>query len=730
MLGMDETSTLPYFLELLSVRDSGIEKLPISPEARKERIIEALKTIVLKGAERRHLVIAIEDLHWIDESSEEVLKHLLASIPGARVLLIFTYRLEFMPKWGVKSYHTQLNLNRFSERDSHVMVTHILHTKQFEKDLEQLILDQTEGIPLFIEEFVKALRELKIIEKSNGTYHLAKNVDTMIIPSTIQDIIMARVDALPEGARKVLQTGAVIEREFSYELIRRVAGLLERELLSHMSVLKDSELIYERGIFPQSSYIFKHALTREAVYDSILTNRKKRLHEQIAFAMEELYEGNLEQHYGALAEHYAAAESYENAAKYYRLAAQKAEKTASMNDAIAYATKRVGCLEKMPTSDEIHEKRVHARADLGLYLLQMLHYREAKDAIVPIADAASATRYDTRLPQILTIMGSYEFLVEEDVATALQHFQQALDMSDESNDVVSLLFSSYRFGLALCLNCEFEKGAYLFNKSLKIMTKANNLWGISRTKAYLSYFAYWFNGHVDLAYQTSDEAVRLAEESGDTYSKAIAYTCYGASCFGKRLLDDAKRNLLKGADFSEKLGFSIFHGIGVWTLGDLYFEIGDYRASNDHHALAVRILEDIKSVPSWLATNRAGSARARVMMNDKDIHLGSDYDFGYQNKLPIFDSWKRAYTAELLLNIDEKHLEEARDCIKQAIGADKQRGMIWHLARDHARYAELFKRNGDLPKAREQLSKAIEIFKDCGADGWVTKTEEEMAKLS
>ncbi len=728
VLGMDEASSLPYFLELLSVRDSGIEKLPISPEARKERIIEALKTIVLKGAEKRHLVIAIEDLHWIDESSEEVLKHLLASVPGARVLLIFTYRLEFMPKWGVKSYHTQLNLNRFSERDSHVMVTHILHTRQFEKDLEQLILDQTEGIPLFIEEFVKALVELKIIDKSNGTYHLAKNVDTMIIPSTIQDIIMARVDALPEGARKVLQTGAVIEREFSYELIRRVTGLLERELLSHMSVVKDSELIYERGIFPQSSYIFKHALTRDAVYDSILTNRKKRLHEQIAFAMEELYEGSLEEHYGTLAEHYAAAENYENAAEYYRLAAQKAEKTASMNDAITHAKNRVAYLEKLPLTDELQQEIIDARTGLGLFMTQIFHYEEAKQAVDPIFDLAVQRGPKERLPRLLSIVGTYEFAFEENVERAFEPLNEAVRISEELGDMDSLAFASWRLGMASSFNGEFQRAANCFERALSICEAANNLWAISRLKSYLAFCSYFLSGRVDTAYKSSMEAVQMADESGDMYSKAMAHVAHGISFFGKALFPEATQQLLKGAESCEATDLGQWDGLAELYWGELLAEAGEYASAKDHYGKAVSLLT--RGLPSMLGVAKIGRAMAQMMMTCLDTDLESLFNHLYENKLKFCEAWKLRYLVEILLNIPDQDKWKAEDWIQKAIESAQRNGMMWYSARSRALYAEFLRRKSDLPKAREQLSRAIEIFKDCGADGWVTKYEEELAKLS
>jgi predicted ATPase len=278
VLGVDEASTLPYILELLSVKDSGIDDIPLSPEAKKARILEALKRIVLKESETRPLILAIEDLHWIDESSEESLKDLLDTISGARVLLLFTYRPEFVHTWGGKSYHSQVNLNRLSNRESLLMVSNLLGTEEIAKDFEEFILERTEGVPFFIEEFIKSLMDLKILEKKGNSYSATRDIQDVSIPSTIQDVIMARVDSLPEAVKKILQTGSVIGREFSYELIKEVAGLPEKELLSHLSILKDSELLYERGIYPQSTYIFKHALTQDAAYDSLLQSTRKKYH--------------------------------------------------------------------------------------------------------------------------------------------------------------------------------------------------------------------------------------------------------------------------------------------------------------------------------------------------------------------------------------------------------------------------------------------------------------------
>ena len=240
VLGVDKDTTSPYLLELLAVKDSGIDKIAMSPEARKDRTFEALKRIVLKGSEIRPLIMAIEDLHWIDKSSEESLEDLLASIAGSRVFLIFTYRPEFIHSWGARSYHSQVNLSRLSNRESLAMMAHILGTQDIEPNLTDLVLEKTEGIPFFIEEFIRSLQDLRVIERKNHTCYLSKKIQDVTIPSTVQDVIMARVDSLPDGTKEVLQTGSAIEREFSYQLLKSVTGMAERELIHHSVFIKES----------------------------------------------------------------------------------------------------------------------------------------------------------------------------------------------------------------------------------------------------------------------------------------------------------------------------------------------------------------------------------------------------------------------------------------------------------------------------------------------------------
>jgi predicted ATPase len=666
----------------------------------------------------------------MDKSSEDVLKYVLESIPGARVLLVFTYRPEFVHTWGGKSYHSQVTLNRLSNRESLAMVSHLLGTEDIDWDLEELVLEKTEGVPFFIEEFIKSLKDLKVIERKDKKYRLARDIQEVTIPSTIQDVIMARVDSLPESAKDVLQTGSVIEREFSYELIKRVTGLPEQDLFTHLSVLKDSELLYERGIYPQSTYIFKHALTQEVVHDSILTKRKKRLHEEIGNAIEELYKGNIAEYYGVLAEHFIESENYEKAAQHSKLAGKKAQKAASFKDAIEYAKKGIFCLERLPKTDATQKKIIDARTRLAGYHLSLDHYVDAKEAVAPIANLALELNYQKRLPIIHTAMGMYSQWVEEDYSEAFRSLSEALKISEKVNDDTSLWFASFFLGINLSLNCEFEKGLEYYRKSLDLGVLANNPIMIAFAKGLMSTFNYIFCGKTDLAYQMSQESLRMAQETGDIYLKGMANSSYGISCYCKGLFDEAENSLLQALRFCEKTAQLGWQTWASGFLGHLYSDMGKHKRAQDIYKKVISILENAKLFPFWINMWKVSMARLKALNNDQDIKLNEVFEYYENINVKVAKGWAARYIGEILLNIDNQHISEAEDWVKKAIEADKRNSTMWSLGGDYALYAELSKRKGDQPKAKEHLNKTIEIFKECGADGWVEKYEEELASLS
>jgi tetratricopeptide (TPR) repeat protein len=717
-LSVDEAATSPYLLELLSVKDSGIDKIAMSPEARKDRTLEALKRIVLKGSELRPLIMAIEDLHWIDKSSEESLEDLLGNIAGSRVFLIFTYRPEFIHSWGARSYHSQVNLNRLSNRESLTMISHILGEENIEPDLQDLVLDKTEGIPFFIEEFIRSLKDLKVIERKNQTYYLSKKIKDLTIPSTVQDVIMARVDTLPEGTKEVLQTGSAIEREFSYQLLKGVTGIDERELIHHLSGLKDAELLYERGIYP----------TREVVYDLILTKKKKQLHERIGNAIEELHQENIIEQYGLLAEHFVASDNYAKGADYSKLAAKRAQKAASYNDAINYGNKRVACLERLPQSEAVEKELIDARVTLGLYYNQMSYLVKANEAVAPIVELALKKGYKRKISPINTIIGTYTVGVDGNYTDGIQYLKDALKIAEESHDWAALWASHHWLGHALAENCEFEKSLYHLNQALGISEAANLTWSVSIMKSCIAQTVYNTHGKPELGYQTSLEGLSLAEESGDAMSKAEAYVHHGISCYLKGFTDKAEKNLIEGKQYCQKIDYASGF-LANQYLGIIYLEKKQYFKSQDCFKEAIGILQNRGAWDSVVNFNKITLTYIKSRQNEKDINIELLFNYMEENKIKALEGQMALWISKILLDADGQNIEKAEKWLHRAIDANLKNGQTWYLGQDYADYAGLFKRKNDYSKAREYFSKAIEIFQECGADGWVEKYEKELAFL-
>ncbi len=728
-LGVDEGATLPYLLEILSVKDSGIEKMPISPEARKDRILEAIKAVVVRGAEKRPLILAIEDLHWMDQSSEDVAKDLLDVVPGTSLVLIFTYRPSFEPTWGTRSFNSQVTLNRFSKQQSGTMISYLLGAEPREERLEDVILQRAEGIPFFIEEFVRSLKELKTTQEKDHKGHVSGNGTDLTVPSTINEVIMARVDSLPEGARGLVQTGAVIEREFTHSLIKRLAGLPDQELLSLLSILTKSELLYEHGIYPHSTYVFNHALTREVVYDSILPDRKKKLHNQIAAAIEEVYSENLSDHYGILAEHYLASENYEKASEVLHLAGKRAARKGSLSEAIAHAKKRITALERLPLTDHVEESLIDARMVLGLYYIQLNRHVDAYHAVEPVVDLAAKRDNPKRLAMIYCVTGSYHSFVREDFERGLKDLKSAVEISEAAQAFAT--YAQANFWLAMHLYtvaCDFENALIHHEKALQLAVAANNLWAISSFKSAIG-MALYFQGAPSEGLAMTAEAVRMAEESGDIFSKCRAYVSHGLCLYGRGLLKEATDNLSRGAEFSNRVDYFFWNAVAHYHLGEVSQAMGDFPDAVRHHEEGLRFMVQSQIFPSWPASGKTGLALANIMNGEQGVALEFLCRDAINSKPKLFEGWIRRNLGEIFLNIDGQHFPEAQHWIEEAMEADERNGMRWHLARDIAVYAEIFKRKGDKEKAREQLGKAIDIYKECGADGWVARAEEELAKL-
>jgi predicted ATPase/class 3 adenylate cyclase len=720
VLGADEATTLPYLLELLSVKDSGIDKIPLSPEAKKDRIMEAVKRITLKGSETRPLITAYEDLHWIDRSSEDHLKHLLESVPGARILLIFTYRPEFVHTWGGKSYHSQVNLNRLSNRESLAMLSYLLGADEIDKDLEELILEKTEGVPFFIEELIKSLKDLKIIERKDNKYHLTKDIKGLLIPSTIQDVIMARVDSLPEETKSLLQTGSVVGREFSYDLIKRVTDITQEELLSHLSVLKDSELVYERGIYPQSTYIFKHALIQDATYQSLLKSSRQKHHQKIAQVLEKHFPDTMETEPELLAHHYTEAGLSEQAVGYWHQAGKRATQRSAHMEAINHLTKGLEVLTALPATLERARQELDLQTTLGPVLGAVKGFA-SPDTARAYARARELCQQVGETPQFFPVLyGLWRFyMVRAELQTTRDLAEQLFSIAQRAQDPALLLEAHRLLGPTMFWLGELGPAREHLEQGMALYDPQQHcshvfVYGQDPGVACQS-FAAWAMcalGYLDQALQSINKALTLAQELTHPFSVAYALQLAVFVHQFRRETQEVQKRAEAVIALSAEQGFPYWLAFGTILRGWAITAQGEGA-------------EGIAQVRQGLVAHRATGAELHVpyflcLLAEAYGKVGQPEEglTALVEALAIVDNtgerhWEaelHRHKGELLLMQQRQKVAEAEDCFRQALEtARRQQAKSFEL-RATMSLSRLWQHQGKQKEAHQLLAETYGWF--------------------
>jgi len=741
ILGLNEDSSLPYLLELFSVKDSGIDKIPMSPEAKKERIMEVFKLITMKGSEIRPLITAYEDLHWSDKSSEEVLKYVLEGIPGAKVVMIFSYRPEFVHTWGGKSYHNQINLNRISNRESLSMVKDLLNTEFIDPDLEELILEKTEGVPFFIEEFLKSLNDLKIIEKNNNKCHLAKDIRDVTIPSTIQDVTMARVDSLPEGAKEMLQTGSAIEREFTYELIKQVKELPERELLSHLSVLKDSELLYERGIYPETAYIFKHALTRDVVYESILAKKKKNLHDKIGNAVKELHADRIEEQYELLAYHYGLAESWEKAVHFGRLAAEKAHKLSQFQQAVTLYEQAAERILKLPENKIQQESLVDIQLEICWSYIGLGQFEKAEE--VGLQAEITAKVLDDRVRLGITYLGLGTAYVYRGNFKKTEHYSlQAIQYLEGTTEERELAIANLVLGACYIGQGLWRKSEQRFSNAIAAYEKLNqktgyvmgwnalpytilcgqlgyNLGIMGRTGEGKGLFERGYTSELE---QVSNLTTKMAYCSWQgLYISLVGEDNFGAITKINQLLELAENS---DSPFMI-LVFSV-------AKANAMLATEDYSAVISSGQKALKAIEG-KSIRTGHVMNLYYDL-VRAELESGDLESAKQHYEEGRQLVELSPNWwtpRFDFLQGLLLMMKASpDYTQAEECFQNSIQVDEEVGAVVPAAQTRYYLARMLARKGEVERSREMLTELRSHFQSWNIPVWQQRCEQELDSLA
>jgi predicted ATPase len=310
----------------------------------------------------------MEDLHWVDPSTLEWLSLLIDQIPTARVLMLLLFRPDFRPPWAVRSHLTHLALGRLSLQQTEGMIGNVVEGKLLPAEVVQKLVATTDGVPLFVEELTKMVVELGLVKEREERYELTGPLPPLAIPTTLHDSLMARLDRLGL-AKQVAQLGAVVGREFGYEVLQAVSPVEEAVLQQGLAQLVDAELLYQRGLPPQARYRFKHALIQEAAYQSLLRSTRRQYHQQIVQVLEAKSPETCETHPELVAHHYTEAGLNAQAIPYWQRAGQRAIERSANVEALVHLTKGLELLRTLPDTLERFEQELTLQLALGTTLL-------------------------------------------------------------------------------------------------------------------------------------------------------------------------------------------------------------------------------------------------------------------------------------------------------------------------------------------------------------------------
>jgi class 3 adenylate cyclase/predicted ATPase len=424
VLALDRTleDTLPHFFALLGVRGLSAEFQEMEPQIRRQRTREAVKRLLLRESLNQPLMLIVEDLHWIDAESEALLAMLAESIATARILLLVNYRPEYRHDWGSKSFYTQLRLDPLGPESAGEMLDAMLGGGGELDGLKRMIVARTEGNPFFIEEIVQSLLEQGALVR-NGAVRLVRPLEAIRIPPTVKAILAARIDKLGAAEKELLQTLAVIGKEFPMGLVRRVAGRAEAELEPLLRALQVGEFIYEQPAVPEVEFTFKHALTQEVAYDSVLTQRRRLIHERAAVALEAMFPDHADDHAVELANHYSHSANAAKAVAYLRIAAEQARMRSAYGDALGYLRKALELLRSLPETPDRNRIELGLQVAMGTAIVNLRGFSDPEmDTLLARARELSHRIGDTpALIEVLLGTWNLEFtrgLLAQAVSTA------------------------------------------------------------------------------------------------------------------------------------------------------------------------------------------------------------------------------------------------------------------------------------------------------------------------
>jgi predicted ATPase/class 3 adenylate cyclase len=685
---------LPYLLRLLGIVE-GIDPLAqMDGQIRRRRTLETIKRLFLRESLKQPLMVIFEDLHLIDGETQALLDLLADSIGTAKVLLLLNYRPEYHHEWGSKTYYTQLRLDPLGKDSAGEMLSAILGDGVELAPLKRLIIDKTEGNPLFIEEIVQTLFEDGVLQR-NGTVKLAKSIDTVKVPATVQVILASRIDRLQPAEKDQLQTLAVIGREFSLSLVRELIKKPDDEIDRMLNDLQLVEFIYEQPAAGDMKYTFKHALTQEVAYNSILSDRRQLLHERAGTAIEALFAHQLDDHLGELAHHYSRSANLRKAVTYLLRVARQARRRSAFREALIHLQAALQTLAALPDGVERDRNELSIQLNLAEVLGALRGYgsNDRLDVTLRARELCRRLGNEAQLVTILRGLGDiytntqqYEHsrLIVEELSELTGRTADPRALAEAAYTCAHLfwMIGNYRDS---CSACERALAQYA---KLSIEGRDEPYILVGFTQALYRSFSLAVLGHVDRAREVERELSGLAERWPS--HKQLKGTVALASMLPHILLRDVAKTQ-----------------VAAQNLKEIALEVDRYmfRLASECHGWAIA------------ARGRIDEGIAEINNVDRS-GLGPEPDTFHC--FVLSDSYLRGELAAEALMWAQRGLATANK-----VGERRMEAELWRLSGE----ASLLDNNGNSSEAERSFRSAIETARKQSARLFELRATTSLARL-
>jgi len=716
-----EGSVAP-FQELLSLKVDDEGYLRLEPQERKERTFEAIRDLLVRESENKTLVVVIEDLHWIDKTSEALLDYLIDWLANTQILLVLLFRPEYTHQWGSKSYYNRIGLDQLTSESSAELVQAILEGAEVEPELKELILSRAAGNPLFMEEFTHTLLENGSVELRGNRYVLSGGPSDIRVPDTIQGIIAARMDRLEDSLKRIMQVASVIGTEFAFRILQAITGMRE-ELKSHLLNLQGLEFIYEKRLFPEIEYIFKHALTQEVAYNSLLLKRRNEIHGKIGQAIERIYAERLEEFYEMLAYHYARSENKDKAVEYLSRANQKAAGVNALQEAKAYFDEAVKILDTLPQSELNQKRRISLLVNQGFVFQLLLKYREFYDLLTHHESMATKLDDHGLLGAFYARLGSCKWWFGQ-IDQAILTLTKAVELCEAEGNQEEVGHAYMTLQWSYLWKGDFDKVLTLKEAALPQMDQRVSL----RSYALALFGASWAYSHTgnwDIAIEEGQKGLSIGEELSNNslisfaaFSISVAYVLKGDL---NGAIEYGEMAVQRAATPADK----------VWAQTGPFWalcRLGDPLKGIELGTGLLSAYRTVGFVPAEIYTIvTLGEGHWRYGDYDKATQLLCEgLELAERSGMRFLIGYALRLLGETTLKVNS---DEAKNHFMRSIAIFQEIKAENELAMAYAGYGRFHKQQGNVADCREYLTKALEIFDRLGTLNEPDKVREELAEL-